>query len=652
MSSRKSKRMEQLLRVLDGAQFSIPAQTLARMLGTTERTIRNYVSEINQSGEATIVSSSEGYRLRKSDKTAATNNQEENRPATQENEQQSRVSHVIYRLIGSKEALSLFDLAEELCVSESTLASTVMPAVRSLAAQYDLSLETHNFNVSLEGPEREKRKLLGHLATQEGNDSFSSIETLRLLFPDYDVDSMLSRIVDIFQHRELLINDYALNNLMLHILIVVSRLQSKNPLADNDTLADVNQVLEQFNQSKDILSAAQDISTYLEQDYGCKIPDADFKQIVLLVALSTERYPYEELDVKSLAKIVGEPFAQSVHDIARETAECYGIPMFDERLILQLTLHMFNAYQRAKYNVSYANPLADQIKVEYPPIYDMGVHFAHRFSKAFGCRIDENEIALIAFHIGAYLERCSSDNESLTCIIVVEQYHDFAGQLAESVKETLGTTGTVIGIMNRDAYLRMRPECDLVISTMDIPTGNSQQVVVGPILNERWSRKIREAADNALERKRRKEALLFLESIVRPELYARNARVEGADGCIDYLGALCRENGYADDAFINEVHLRESMSSTALTDSLALPHSLGKNAIKSFIAVIHNDSPIAWGNKRVNFVLLIGIAQEDMRHFRDAFDIIVETFTSMDKTANLMATDSFEDFVAAFTSEG
>lgn len=50
MGSAKAKRMERLVYVLEHASTWIPASTLAKTVGTTERSIRNYVAEINEAG--------------------------------------------------------------------------------------------------------------------------------------------------------------------------------------------------------------------------------------------------------------------------------------------------------------------------------------------------------------------------------------------------------------------------------------------------------------------------------------------------------------------------------------------------------------------------------------------------------------------------
>lgn len=53
----------------------------------------------------------------------------------------------------------------------------------------------------------------------------------------------------------------------------------------------------------------------------------------------------------------------------------------------------------------------------------------------------------------------------------------------------------------------------------------------------------------------------------------------------------------------------------------------------------------------MRFVLLIGIAQEDMGLFRDVLDLIIEVFSSVETTMRLMQTDTFEEFLAAFTHD-
>ena len=647
MASKKSDRMDRLVYVLEHANSWVSASMLAKMLDTSERTIRNYVSELNRSGACRVESSNDGYRIARGGRSGMEGQgRQEAEPSAD-----VRRNYVLSRLVNAHEGVSLFDLADELHISESTLSSSVIPQVRKLIGQFGISIDTHSFTMRLIGREQDKRRLLGHLAARGSNGYFSSAEALEELFPEFDVRDILSALVEICQRSDLIINDFALNNLLMHILVIVVRLRSNHELAERDDLIDVSRMLDEFKQRNEIVRCADGFSRYFERHFGCSIPEADYRQIVLLIALSVERYDYGSLSLESLSQLVDQSFLDLIKQISDETAARYGIPAFDEALLLQLTLHMYNAYQRATYHVSYPNPLTAQIKRDYAPVYDMAVHFAHRFSRALGCKMDESEIAFISFHIGAYLERCSSASNDVTCVIVVGQYHDFANQLVSDVKGVLDGDATVVGIMSEREYLTKRPECDLVIATQDVLPSSGERVLVGPILTKRGERAIRERLDAVLERKQTSHARQFLRGMLSPELFVRNVRLEGKDAYIDYLGGLAMQHGYADAEFVQDVHLRDSISSTSFIDGLALPHSMGAYARRSFIAVLHNDAPVGWDSRNVHFIMMIGIAKEDMAYFRDAFDLIVEFFSSVDKTVALMQTDGFDEFVRVFVGE-
>lgn len=661
--SAKSDRMQRLVYLLEHASSWVSSQAIAKMLGTSERTVRNYITELNQSGTVRIASSKEGYRI----VTARDHKQEEElygqravtKPAmrtlrsvepSQQNVAGTRRDHVLSRLINASEPISIYDLANELHISESTLANSVLPRVRTLIAPFSLHVENHDFMVRLTGSEKDKRRMLGHIAIQNANGYFTSTATLQEMFPNFDVSEIMNQLVAICQSSELLINTFALNNLLVHILVIVIRLKSNNELGDNDGLIDTGELVRTFKQGDAILKCANDISEHFERTFGCSVPESDFQQIVLLIALSVERYTYNELTFDKLATLMDQQFVDTVTSIASDMSERYDIELSDETFLLQLVVHMYNVYQRAVYHVSYPNPLAGQIKSEYAPVYDMAVYFAHRFARSYSIKISENEIAFIAFHIGAFLERSAAPDDKATAIVIVEQYHDFARQLVDDLEKALSEELTIIAVMSCDGYLAGHPESDVVITTTDVPVERALKILIGPILSKQNLRKIRDKLSDVLEAKRRGKAHRFLRSVLTPELYLRNVQLQGGpDAYIDYLGSLAVASGVVNRGFVRDVHLREQVSSTAFTDCVAIPHSIDTYAARSFIAVLHNDVAIPWGRHNVNFVLLIGIAKADMPFFRDALDIIIELFSSVDATMRLMQTDTFDEFVDAFT---
>jgi len=68
------------------------------------------------------------------------------------------------------------------------------------------------------------------------------------------------------------------------------------------------------------------------------------------------------------------------------------------------------------------------------------------------------------------------------------------------------------------------------------------------------------------------------------------------------------------------------MSSTAFTDNLAVPHAMSMSATQTSIAIVINDTPMAWGDNRVNVVALIAFSAAGRSTFQAVFDQFVEVF--------------------------
>ena len=147
----KNDKQNELLRLLARSDRGVPAATLASMLGISERTVRNYIRELNGRGGPQIVSTREGYRL------------EEGAPLPQESssENDARLWQVLSHLLTNKEGMDVYDMADSLHVSASTVINTVLPQIKEMIRSYDLHIESQKYRYTLKGSEQNKRRLIG-----------------------------------------------------------------------------------------------------------------------------------------------------------------------------------------------------------------------------------------------------------------------------------------------------------------------------------------------------------------------------------------------------------------------------------------------------------------------------------------------------------
>jgi len=625
----KNEKKRKLIEILGKSSQPISSASLAKMLGVSERTVRNYVNQINEERSNQISASKNGYEIVRQNLDEPSNTFHA----------QKRIYCLLSRLLASSDSISVFDIAEELMVSESTIFNVVIPEAKKIVSSFHLKIESKNYNLFLTGSERDKRKLIGSLVSEHTYGYFTSMETLEQFFPDFDIKRIWKKLYNICLETDLFLNNYAFNNFLVHIMILMIRLESNDSLKSYSSLGNVDKLLSQFEEKDAIVLLADQIVQLFSEIFGQPIPEGDYEQILIFIALSLD-HGFHHI----LTELINEDFILNIVKMMNTMAHRYNIPEFDREFILQFSLHMYQAYQRCQFHMSYPNPIMNQIKTEHALIYDMAVWLAHEFSKLYEIELTEDEIGFIAFHIGGRLENSKQIESNITCIILVENYHNFTKKTVEEIKTVFSHDMIILDIMSIDQYAFLQPKCDLLISTLPSSIMHAHKVTVNPILTKRNILSIWDEIEKIKEQKNFKKTKGFLEILLDENLYFRNIFLNSPNDYIQFMGKQCQKLNYIQEDFIKDVLLRENVSSTAFTDYLAVPHSIHQYADQSFICIIHNDAPILWGKKHVQFILMIGISKDDMRSFTNAFELIVERFYSTEKVLEMLNTNSFEDF--------
>ena len=248
----KTDKQNELLRILSEATSSISSTTLAGMLGISERTVRNYIKSLNESEKVMIKASRDGYSL-------------QNRRYDQDilpTEKEARIWRVLADLLANKEGINAFDEADSLFLSASTVINTIIPQIKHVVKEFELSIESRKYQFFLKGSEQNKRRLIGHIATGDSYGFFSTKDAMEQLFPQQDIPGMMQELYNICQKARIYLNDYSLNNLLLHILIILIRLGSDDNLREMEAHISADNLLERLYNKDEIVALADRISAY------------------------------------------------------------------------------------------------------------------------------------------------------------------------------------------------------------------------------------------------------------------------------------------------------------------------------------------------------------------------------------------------------
>lgn len=599
---------EALLKELDKRRGWVSAADLSKTFSVTTRTLRTYVKRINEaSPDNPIESSHNGYRLLAppSPRSAPAQTMPEGPNA--------RVSHLFAKLLTMDQGISIYDLADDLCVADSTVMSDLQRA-REIASAFGLTLVRKRDVVRLDGTEREKRRLIGHLIAEQGSENGCISLASQLIGSEGHDERRLSALVaDSIEREGLCVSDYGLSNIELHLAVMLGRVSQGRTVGeavDTDKL-----------EGTTAWRAAVRIAEAILEEDGTAIPQSELYYFALLISTNSREDFSAAPSTESIEAYLCESDLTASRQAVRALELAYGLDRFDENFVVRMAIHVHSLILRAREGSFIPNPLAGKTKGSYPLVYDMSVFLANELSCSLDIEINEDEIAFLAFHVGGYFENNVIDRDVATLSVLHMGYNDFHVAQVERIQRTFGDkviVGRVDSVARTDpAQLRS----DIVVTPVELEAPACDEVVVvSPLMNDEDIEAVGQAVERARSRKRAFRAISALRQFIRPELFRRNLYANSKHELIELLCRDCEEKGLCGPDFCEDVLERERLSSTAFGEICAAPHSIGSSAHGSFLYLVVNDRPTRWGDQRASIILLIGTSGKDGDSFRVAYE--------------------------------
>jgi len=416
------------------------------------------------------------------------------------------------------------------------------------------------------------------------------------------------------------VNEYGTNNVLLHLAIAVDRVTRRavdDPGDDND---------EHDGDTAFPNEMTSALAALITRHFGVQLDRGDLDY---LAALLTTRVVTPGQDQQSEALVenyVRTSDLELVRRIMRQASDEYLVDLAGENFIVRLTLHVRNLIDRAQDRSYSRNPLTRSIKTAYPMTYELAVYIASALQRQEQIVVNDDEIAYIAMHVGAHLEHQSRREELVSCVLVCPNYYDMHVLLRARIERVLGDDLDIVSVVTRSDVGWDRLDADLVLSTMDPPAPSAGGNVIQPFLTAGDVDRIRQSVSRVRRLGRRGEIRDDLLKFFDESLFLHNFYAPDEVAMIRALGERMTALGVIDEAYVDVAIERELMSSTAFTDNLAVPHAMAMSARQTSIAIVINDSPVDWGDNRVNVIALIAFSAAGRKSFQAVFDQFVEVF--------------------------
>ena len=619
----------------------VNAQKLAGKLGISVRTVKTYIYEINDLHPGLIESSNHGYCLdiKKAEDIFSSIDTRVHIPQTSN----ERVTYIINSLISSHRdaTLDIFDLAEELYISHSTLKKDLHAAKKTIH-KHDLKLYLQSGKLRILGLEKNKRKLLSSILYKESNVNFVNSKAIQNAFREIDVDFLKATVLETFDKYHYFINDYSLVNLVLHIAISLNRIQNGN--MNTQPITSYPPALNHEYQ------LAREVATKLEQYYDLTYSEAEIYEMMLLIISRATTIDYKRITSNNLVDFIGTECMELVSDLITPIENFYYIDLTEPEFYIRFALHIRNLLIRTKNNYHSKNPLADGIRSSCPLIYDVSVFMANIIKTKTGITINDDEIAYITFHLGSTLGAQKDLHGKISAVLYCPNYYDMNSRLANTINHHFSSELFITNILTDESDFDDVASSDLVIST--IPCSRIMKTPV-LLINIFFSdRDIPALQNKILEIKRLKRRTSFeyhLKKLIVEGFFEKTNFLSTVEETIPYMVDKMAAKDYVDGSFEKQIWEREYLSSTAF-NSFAIPHSMRMRAKKTGINIIVSDTPISWFDRPVHLVLMLSINENERNIFHEIFDPLTMILSEPENIQKLIRCRNYTECINLLVS--
>ena len=622
------RKQEELINYLYTHNEKVTANILSKALNLSIRTIKSYIAELNMNYPSLISSSNRGYVI---DKVKANSLLQYKDDIPQDYE--SRCIYIIKKtLLEKQDYIDIFDLCEELFISYSTLKKDIYKMNTSFA-NFKITFSSENNKLHVGGSEQNKRKLISHVMSEEVSGNFLNLTLLQESFPDYDLDDACTLIKDICKQHHYYLNDFSCVNFILHVTIMVSRINHGNHIINNNELIQVT--------NKNDEKIAKELCLALEQVFNVSFNSSEILEIYILFKNNAN---YINNENENVSLLVSDEIIQITKKKKKNVDEHFFINLDSDNFITPFMLHLKNLKNRLIKNNLLKNPMLDSIKISCPTIYDISTFIAYQLTLSFHENVNEDEIAFIALHVGTEIERQKKEETKVSCLLLCPEYLNITSTLHKKIMMDFGDQLTIQKSISFENEI-LGNNFDLLITTVPVlESTNYFTVLLPPFPMSYEKNKILDAIIRIENTKKSQILTNNLNFYFNEKLFYSMNEDISKSAVINELAERMINLGYVEENFKEEIWKRETASSTAFMN-IAIPHPMKMSAYKTSIGVVISHKGIDWGNQHfVNVVFMIAFNKIDNKHFHALYESLVLLFNEPIVISEIKKCKNFNDF--------
>ena len=666
-----SKRETQILKLLfDHKHTYLTSQEIASGIDVSNRTARKYLhlleDALKQESLATIeAKQGNGYQLKIEDARRfdefyleEVKSQMASKDITTIQESNDRQYYILNRLFFEQSAVYVDAIADELFVSRSTISNDLVE-IKKLITPYQIELQSKsNKGIFIVGNEQNIRHfIMNYFFMERLHDNLFAFSMYANLLEGISVEEIVIIVLDECRESQLKLSDFIVYNLVLHIGLAIKRIQ-------NGFFMDIQAPIS-FDEDSIEYQTALKILARIEHAVGITFSseEADFIALHLKNKI-TAKTIFKKADATE--EQIRAQLLETLKAIDQDTP--FDLE-HDTILIDGLMLHFIPLLTRLQNNSSIENPLLEEIKTQYPDLFELTVNYFSKMPVFKSYQVTEGEWAYLAIHITAAVERYF--NEQKTHVLVICATGLGSSQMIKNRLER--EFGSRILIEKVISYYEIAEQdlshIDLVISSINLGNIvlNAPIVNVSVFLGKDDIQKINHeissnkgshfvAGRKEIDRKELvEEQVELIEQSFKPDLFYFVGEHSTKDAVLRELISKIEavEGTDLQENFLKQLKLRESYSSVVFSEFMAVPHPIEALTKEGHVAVAVAPEGITWDKEYQNIQLVFLLSPDKFGKFEidKVSQMLVEIMEDDTFRKALAFSDTFDNFIKAFIDQ-
>lgn len=646
------------------------SQEIASGIDVSNRTARKYLhlfeDALKQESLATIeAKQGNGYQLKIEDARRfdefyleEVKSQMASKDITTIQESNDRQYYILNRLFFEQSTVYVDAIADELFVSRSTISNDLVE-IKKLITPYQIELQSKsNKGIFIVGNEQNIRHfIMNYFFMERLHDNLFAFSMYANLLEGISVEEIVIIVLDECRESQLKLSDFIVYNLVLHIGLAIKRIQ-------NGFFMDIQAPIS-FDEDSIEYQTALKILARIEHAVGITFSseEADFIALHLKNKI-TAKTIFKKADATE--EQIRAQLLETLKAIDQDTP--FDLE-HDTILIDGLMLHFIPLLTRLQNNSSIENPLLEEIKTQYPDLFELTVNYFSKMPVFKSYQVTEGEWAYLAIHITAAVERYF--NEQKTHVLVICATGLGSSQMIKNRLER--EFGSRILIEKVISYYEIAEQdlshIDLVISSINL--GNV--VLNAPIVNvsvflgkddiqkinhEISSNKGSHFVAGRKESDRKElveEQVELIERSFKPDLFYFVGEHSTKDAVLKELISKIEavEGTDLQENFLKQLKLRESYSSVVFSEFMAVPHPIEALTKEGHVAVAVAPEGITWDKEYQNIQLVFLLSPDKFGKFEidKVSQMLVEIMEDDTFRKALAFSDTFDNFIKAFIDQ-